>query len=148
MSMQAGIRREGAEVTWDWESQIFAYASEIFDQIGTAAGLPNLFEFASDEEGPAFDFPDHEIDAAEEALPEDSEEDGRDVLIRGHGPWHESTSVAKVVGSYLDHLRALPRDSGLSTERLRVEVPDLIEDLEQLETVLSAERGRMRIVIG
>jgi hypothetical protein len=148
MSLQAGIRRRGHAVSFAWESNLFGYAFNLFEEVRRELNLPNLHEFASDEEGSEFDLDDDEIDRMEEQLPEEEEEFAADMLIRELGAWHDPVHVASVVATYREYFEAQPADREFALKRWSCKAGDIALDLGNLETELASSGTPFRIVVG
>ena len=148
MSLQAGIRRKGRSITWSWEGRCFGYAFELFEQIRSELNVPNLHTFADNEMGPEFDLTEEEIEAFEESLPEDVEDDPEELLIRERGEWHDPAHAVPVVAAYVEFLEGEPAEREFATSHGRVKCADLAEELRSLRAELEGDQAPFRIYVG
>jgi hypothetical protein len=109
MSLQALVRVEGQGLIYEWESNLFGHAYDLFESVKNQIGYPNLMEFASNEYGPAFEVSDDEVEALEQQLG-DTDEDPEEILMSQRGPFYDPQEVLVTVKAYKDYFLSQPPD--------------------------------------
>ncbi len=150
MSLQALVRVEGQGLIYEWESNLFGHAYDLFESVKNQMGHPNLMEYASNEYGPDFEVSDDEVEALGKELG-DSDEDPEEILTSQRGPFHDPREVLVAVKAYKDYFLSQPPDKKYEVGKYLVHASVVAEDLSDLEAVLlePKDKGlRVRIYVG
>jgi hypothetical protein len=150
MSLQALVRVEGQGLIYEWESNLFGHAYDLFESVKDQIGHPNLHDYASNEYGPEFEVSDDEMESLQQEMGE-SDEDPEEILLSQRGPFYDRRIVSDSVSAYKDYFLAQPPDKEFQAGKYRVHANVVAEDLSELEKVLlnpKSNNRRVRIYVG